>query len=78
VRTRRPFYQSKPGHWLWISTLLVALVTFVIPYLPFNSLLGFVPLSAGVMSLLLLITLLYVLATEIAKRIFYARVATRL
>jgi Mg2+-importing ATPase len=78
VRTRRPFYQSKPGHWLWISTLLVALVTFVIPYLPFNSLLGFVPLSVGVMSLLLLITLLYVLATEIAKRIFYARVATRL
>ena len=78
VRTRRPFYQSKPGHWLWLSTLIVALVTFAIPYLPFNRLLGFVPLSAGVMSLLLLITLLYVLATEIAKRIFYARAATRL
>jgi P-type Mg2+ transporter len=76
VRTRRPFYQSKPGHWLWISTLIVALVTLVIPYLPLNSLLGFVPLPAGVMSLLLLITLLYVIATEIAKRIFYARVAT--
>jgi Mg2+-importing ATPase len=75
VRTRRPFYQSKPGHWLWISTLIVSLVTFVIPYLPFNSLLGFVPLSAGVMSLLLLITVLYVLVTEIAKRIFYARAA---
>ncbi|HEX9332062.1 MAG TPA: HAD-IC family P-type ATPase, partial [Anaerolineales bacterium] len=76
VRTRRPFYQSKPGHWLWISTLIVALVTFVIPYLPVNGLLGFVPLPAGVMFLLLGITILYVIATEIAKRIFYARVAT--
>jgi Mg2+-importing ATPase len=75
VRTRRPFYQSKPGHWLWISTLIVSLVTFAIPYLPFSGLLGFVPLSAGVMSLLLLITILYVFATEIAKRIFYARAA---
>src|SRR6266498_2364612 len=75
VRTRRPFYQSKPGHWLWISTLIVALVTFVIPYLPLNDLLGFVPLPAGVMFLLLVITVLYVITTEIAKRIFYGRVA---
>ena len=78
VRTRRPFYQSKPGHWLWISTLIISLITFVIPYLPFNGLLGFVPLPASVMFLLLLITLLYVLATEIAKRIFYAHVSTKL
>ncbi|HLO15831.1 MAG TPA: magnesium-translocating P-type ATPase [Anaerolineales bacterium] len=76
VRTRRPFYQSKPGHWLWISTLIVVLFTFAVPYLSLNDLLGFVPLSVGTMSLLLLITLLYVIATEIAKRIFYARVAT--
>ena len=75
VRTRRPFYQSKPGHWLWISTLIVSLVTFLIPYLPFSGLLGFVPLPAGVMLLLMLITILYVIATEIAKQIFYARVA---
>ncbi len=75
VRTRRPFYQSKPGHWLWISTLIVALVTFVIPYLPLNDLLGFVPLPAGVMFLLLVITVLYVITTEIAKRIFYAHAA---
>src|SRR6266498_2766673 len=76
VRTRRPFYQSKPGRWLWISTLIVTLVTLVIPYLPGNNLLGFVPLSFQVMALLLLITVLYVIATEMAKRIFYARIAT--
>src|SRR6266508_1518614 len=75
VRTRRPFYQSKPGQWLWISTLIVSLITFVIPYLPFSGLLGFVPLPAGVMFLLLVITVLYVITTEIAKRIFYAHAA---
>jgi len=75
VRTRRPSYQSKPGHWLWISTLIVVLVTLTIPYLPLNALLGFVPLPVKVMSMLLIITLLYVIATEFAKRIFYARVA---
>jgi len=75
VRTRRPFYQSKPGQWLWISTLVVTLITLAIPYLPGNNLLGFVPLPLSVMSLLLLITVLYVIATEMAKRIFYARAA---
>jgi P-type Mg2+ transporter len=76
VRTRRPFYRSKPGHWLWVSTLIVILITLTIPYLPFNDVLGFVPLPVSVMSLLLLITVLYVIATEIAKRMFYLRVAT--
>ncbi len=74
VRTRRPFYKSKPGRWLAISTLIVTLITLAIPYLPFSALLGFVPLPMEVMALLLCITLLYVLATEVAKRIFYTRV----
>jgi Mg2+-importing ATPase len=73
VRTRRPFYKSRPGHWLWISTLIVTLITLAIPYLPSDLLLGFVPLPPGVMALLLLIALLYVLATEIAKQVFYKR-----
>jgi P-type Mg2+ transporter len=73
VRTRRPFYKSRPGHWLWISTLAVTLVTLAIPYLPSDWLFGFVPLPPGVMALLLLITLLYVLATEAAKQVFYKR-----
>jgi Mg2+-importing ATPase len=76
VRTQRPFYQSKPGRWLWISTLIVILITLAIPYLPFSDVLGFVPLPAGVIALLLFITLLYVITAEIAKRIFYARAAT--
>jgi Mg2+-importing ATPase len=73
VRTRRPFHKSKPGRWLLISTAIVAAVTFAIPYLPLNALLGFVPLSAPVMGWIVGITVLYVLATEAVKKAFYAR-----
>jgi Mg2+-importing ATPase len=73
VRTRLPFYRSRPSRLLLLSTLAVAILTLVIPYLPFDNLLGFTPLPLSLMALLLLITALYVVAAEITKRIFYAR-----
>lgn len=74
VRTRRPFFRSRPGKWLWISTLLVAILTITLPYLPvFNTLFNFTPLPATTMLLLLLITGLYIMATEVVKSWFYAR-----
>jgi Mg2+-importing ATPase len=75
VRTRRPFLKSKPGRSLWVSTLIVALIAVLIPYLPFSGLLGFTPLSPFAMTVLMLITALYVVTNEVAKRFFYARVA---
>lgn len=78
VRTPRPLYKSRPGRWLWISTLLIAVLTVIIPYLPFSDVLGFVPLSFDTMALLLVITLLYVIATEAAKRALSARSGTEL
>jgi Mg2+-importing ATPase len=75
VRTRRPFYRSRPGTLLWTATLVVGLVTLVIPYLPFGGFLGFTPLPAWLMLALLGITALYVIAAELAKKLFYARVA---
>jgi hypothetical protein len=60
---------------LWVSTLLVGIATLILPYLPgLGSLFGFVALPPWMMALLLAITLLYVIANEIAKRIFYQRV----
>jgi Mg2+-importing ATPase len=73
VRTRRPFFRSRPGRWLLLSTLAVTAVTFVLPYLPFSSYLGFVPLSPWLLGLVVAITAGYVLASEVAKRYFYRR-----
>lgn len=73
VRTRRPLFHSRPATVLWLSCLGVALVAFALPYLPFNHFLGFVALPWQVAGALTLITLLYALASEYAKRRFYAQ-----
>jgi Mg2+-importing ATPase len=71
VRTRRRFYQSRPGTVLLWSTVLLAALTLAIPYLPFIAVLGFVPLPPALLAALATITMLYVVATEIGKKWFY-------
>ncbi len=71
VRTRRPFFRSRPGRWLWWSTAAVAALTLLLPYLPINALFGFVPLPFTALLLLIGITVLYVSVTEIVKYRFY-------
>ena len=73
VRTRRVFFRSRPGTLLLASTIVVIGFTLVLPYLPFNTLFGFVPLPAPLMLMLIGLTLLYVVAAERAKKYFYAR-----
>ena len=74
VRTRHPFFRSRPGTLLLVSTLVFIGVTLVLPYLSFSSLFGFIPLPAPLMLTLLGLTAFYVLAAELAKKYFYSRV----
>lgn len=73
VRTRRLFFRSRPGTLLLASTIVVIGVTLVLPYLPINSLFGFVPLPAPLMLMLIGLTVLYVVVAELTKKYFYAR-----
>ncbi len=73
VRTRRPFWRSRPGNALLWSSVGVALLTFAIPYLPGAGLIGFVALPGGVMLALVAIVVLYVASTETLKPAFYRR-----
>jgi len=75
VRTRRPFFRSRPGNLLLWSTLALVPLTFALPYLPMADVLGFTPLPLAVLFSLAGITLLYVAAAELAKRGFYRRAA---
>jgi Mg2+-importing ATPase len=75
VRTARPFFRSRPGKLLLGSTLALVPLTFALPYLPFAHVLGFTPLPLLVLASLVVITLLYVAAAELAKRRFYRRPA---
>ena len=73
VRTRRPFYRSRPGRPLLIATLVVVGLTLLLPYSPLAPLLGLVPLPPVFLVALGPIVLLYVVAAEAAKSVFYRR-----
>lgn len=71
VRTRRPIFKSRPGSVLLAATLFLGVLTPVIPYMPFVSSLGFVPIPGLLTAALIGITAAYVVAAETMKRWFY-------
>ena len=73
ARTHRPMWKSRPGRVLACSTGAVAVVALAIPWLPFGSWLGFIPLPAGVVIGLAAIAIAYLLTSEIIKRWFFER-----
>ena len=75
VRTRMPFYKSRPGRWLLRSTIAVTVLTILIPYLPGSHRLGFIPLPVPLLMLVIGITILYVFAAELTKRYFHSHYA---
>jgi len=74
IRTRRPFFRSRPGKMLLLATLLIVGVTLILPLTPLGRLLGFSPLPAPFLLLLGVIVMLYLVGAEIAKAGFYRRV----
>jgi Mg2+-importing ATPase len=75
IRTRKPFWRSRPGKYLLLTTLLIALITLVIPYLPISSLLGFQHIPSDFLLALAIILISYITLAEVGKRIFYRYVS---
>jgi len=73
VRTRLPFFKSLPGKYLGIATSLIIAFVLVLPFLPFASLFGFVPLPLAFYGWMLLIVSAYIISAEMAKKWFYKR-----
>jgi Mg2+-importing ATPase len=71
VRTRRPFFRSRPGNLLMATTAGVAVAAVALPFLPGASALGFVPVSGRILASVIVIAGAYVAATELAKARFY-------
>jgi len=70
VRSRRPFFRSRPGRPLLLATLGVAATALALPYLPLAALLGLTPLVPSTLALLALIVAAYVVSGEVVKRLF--------
>ncbi len=74
VRTRKPFYKSKPGNALLISTLIVVGLTITLPFTPIAHIFGFGDLPLKFIPWLALIIVLYIATAELAKHFFYKHV----
>ena len=79
IRTRQsPFWKSKPGKYLVVSSLSVVAAAFIIPYTPLGKVFKFYPPPPLFYAFLLLFIVVYLLLAEVVKRWFYKRHAFRI
>jgi Mg2+-importing ATPase len=71
IRSRRPFYRSRPATILLLATLLVTGATLVLPWTPLAEPLGFAPLPWYFYLFIAGMVAVYVIAAELTKRFFY-------
>jgi Mg2+-importing ATPase len=74
IRSRQPFFKSRPGKYLLIATLSIVVITLILPFTPLAGIFGFSPLPLSFLLLIGLIILFYIITAEIVKKIFYKKV----
>jgi Mg2+-importing ATPase len=74
IRSRKPFFKSRPSKYLSTATLLVVIVTLILPFTPLAPLFGFGQLPISFLLIVGIITTLYLIAAEITKTLFYRKV----
>ena len=74
IRTRNPFFKSRPGKYLLMATLLIAIVTLILPFTPLGGILGFSWLPVSFLVLIGIIILFYIITAEVVKTVFYKKV----
>jgi len=74
IRSRKPFFKSRPAKYLLMATLLTVIVTLILPFTPLGEIFGFSRLPISFLLLLGTIVLLYIVTAEIAKTVFYKKV----
>jgi Mg2+-importing ATPase len=73
IRSQRSFVKSFPGKYLLIATLVTVGATLIFPFTLLGNLFGFTPLPISILLLMATITVLYIIAGEAVKRVFYKR-----
>jgi Mg2+-importing ATPase len=73
IRSRRPFFKSRPSKYLFIATLLVVIVTVIFPFTSLGQLFGFSQLPILFSLLIGMVIMAYIAAAEVAKTIFYKK-----
>ena len=71
IRTTRPCWRDRPSAWMTASSIAVVALSMALPFLPWSEALGFVPLSAEIIALVIALTVTYLIVAEVAKHVFY-------
>lgn len=71
IRTRHPFFRSRIGKYLVLSTGAVVAAVLLLPYSPLAALFQFIPLPPVFMAILGVIVIVYVACAELVKKQFY-------
>jgi P-type Mg2+ transporter len=71
LRTRRPFFRSRPSKWIILASIVVTAVSCYIPYSPLAVPLKLIPIPVPLLLVVIAITLIYLVANELVKRVFW-------
>ncbi len=74
IRTRKPFFKSRPRKHLLLATLFIACITIILPFTPFAELFGFKGISFLYLFAIGIIVIMYIVMAEMVKKIFYKRI----
>ena len=74
IRSRKPFFKSKPAKYLLLATLSTVAVTAALPYTPLGPLFGFTRVPVSFLLLIAMIVAFYIISAEMVKAVFYKKV----
>lgn len=74
IRTQQtPFFKSKPSRTLVVSMLFCLTIGWLLPYMPFASVIGFEPLEQHILLAIVGLVILYLFLVEIVKYFFFKK-----
>jgi Mg2+-importing ATPase len=74
IRTRRPFFRSRPSRYLLGITLAVGIATFLLPFTWLSRPFGFTQMPIYFLAIVIVIVATYIAVAELAKKVFYSKV----
>jgi len=74
IRSRKPFFKSRPGKLLLLTTLSISAAALIVPFTPLVNIFGFSPMPILVYLLIGVVIALYIVSAELVKKIFYKKV----
>lgn len=74
VRTRKPFFKSRPGKYLIVSTISIISITLILPLTVFHEVFEFALPPIWFLGIIGSIVTAYVMSAEVMKRYFYKKV----